>query len=617
MKLILKAALKAKRHLLLLFFSLATLLIMTVANQLEMFALGVMTNTGSQLFTGSSAFRGEEQEAPKSKIANFKNLNKQSNPLNSLMIKVRQHFDLASNMRALVVVLIFIALFKASALFFSRFTTQLFAVRISKDLRQAYFEHIQSLPMSFYQKYNIGTISSRVVSDAEQIASSINSCITNYMQTPFTVVTTLFICFYISWKLSLIIFVGLPLIIIPIIFLARKVKKIARQLLTNQERFATVLIDFLAGIQTVKIFAMEAFSLKKYNEQNEAMARLQSKSAKYALLIRPILHTITTFCLAIIIIFGLYFLKMSLPQLIVFSGLLHLLYEPMKKFAEENSNVQKGIVAAERLFEVLDLKSHINDEEGALELKEFQESIEFDRVWFRYDEKWVIKDLSFKVQKGQTVAIVGPTGSGKSTIVQLIPRLYEIEKGEIRIDGKSIKTLKQRSIRENIGFVSQKPFFFLDTVFSNISYGRDYTNSEVISAAQAAHAEEFISHLPQKYGTMLAEAGQNLSGGQQQRLAIARALVKKAPILIFDEATSALDAVSEKKIKETIAKLHGKVTQILIAHRLSTIEHADKIIYLEQGEKIAEGTKEELLKTCPGFKLAWETLHRTEESPAV
>jgi ABC-type multidrug transport system fused ATPase/permease subunit len=352
--------------------------------------------------------------------------------------------------------------------------------------------------------------------------------------------------------------------------------------------------------------------LKKYKEQNDRMAHLESKTAKYGLLARPILHGVTTVCLAVIVLFGLYILNMSVSQLIVFCGLLHLVYEPIKKFADENANVQKGIVAAERMFEVLHLKPKIEDQEGAIELKEFTDSIEFDHVWFRYQGEWILKDVSFTIKKGETVAFVGPTGSGKSTLAQLLPRLYDVEKGEIRIDGKPIQSYTQKSVREIISFVSQKPFLFLDTIQENITVGKKISKEIVEIASRRAYAEEFICRLPDKYDTMLSEAGQNLSGGQQQRLAIARALVRETPILILDEATSSLDALSEHHIKNAITSLQGQMTQIIIAHRLSTIDHADKICYIDRGVKIAEGNKTELLATCPAFKAMWEMMYNTE-----
>lgn len=633
MKLLLLAALRTRKHLTMLITTFLTLFALTIASQMEMFALGILSNNGADFFAlfsknekgGTDAVTLQEVEGKwkeidpegtgvtKQKASAYLAQNKETNPLNWIIREVKQKFHFSSNVQSLILVLLSVAIFKAIWLFASRYTTQLLSIRISRDLRQQYFEHIQSLPMSFYQQHNIGGLSSRVVGDAGQIASSINSWLTNYLQTPFTVITCLSMCVYLSWQLSLVIFFGVPLIVVPIVFLARRVKRVSRQLQTNQEKFASVLIDFLAGIHTVKIFAMEAFSLRKYKEQNDRMAVLEGKTAKYGLLTRPILHAITTLCLAIVVLFGLYTIGMTVSQLIVFCGLLQLVYEPVKKFADENANIQRGIVAAERMFEVLHLKPHIEDHDGAIELTGFNDKIEFDHVWFRYGDEWVLRDVSFTVRKGETIAIVGPSGAGKSTIVQLLPRLFEVQQGEIRIDGKPLNAYTQKSLRENIAYVSQKPFLFYDTVGANISFGRNFSRERIEGAAKRAHADEFIEKLPQKYDTQLAESGQNFSGGQQQRLAIARALAKEARILILDEATSALDAISENRIKHAIASLHGEVTQILIAHRLPTIEHADRIIYLERGQKIAEGTKAELLQTCPSFRLMWEALYQTEK----
>lgn len=606
MRLLLKAALKSRQHLSLFLFTFFTLILLTIADALEVSALGVITNLNKLIDMGTSAVTSLP----------FMQEHKETNPLNWIIAQIKLHFTDVKSLHVLVGILIGVAVFKAIALFSSRYMTQVLSIRISRDLRLQYFEHIQSLPMSFYQKYNIGSLSSRVVGDAGQIASSINSIIGNYMHMPFTVMFSLLFCLYISWQLSCVIFVAFPLIILPIIFLAKRLKRVSRQLQSNQEKFASVLIDFLAGIQTVKIFAMEMFSFRKYKEQNDRMAILEGKTAKYGLLTRPILHAITTVCLAVVVLFGLYTLKLTLSELLIFCGLLQRSYEAIKKFGDENSNIQKGVVAAERMFEVLNLKPEIEDHFGATELLDFEDTIEFDHVWFRYGEEWILKDVSFTVSKGETVALVGPTGSGKSTIVQLLPRLYEVQKGEIRINGKPLNSYTQKSLRDRLAFVSQKPFLFSDTIAANIGFGRNFPREEIVRAARKAHAEEFIMRLPLQYDSVLAEAGQNLSGGQQQRLAIARALVKKAPILILDEATSSLDALSEQRIKDAIGALHGSVTQIIIAHRLGTIEHADKIIYIERGVKIAEGSKEELLRNCEQFRLTWETLYRIESSPA-
>lgn len=630
MKQIFQAAFKSKKHLSLLFFAMVSLIFMTIANQMEMFSLGLMTNTGGDFFTlfeperksddpriGSVSFEEMKERWKEIDVKNkgvitrkesgdFLAKKPEENPLKWFMLKLKNQFDLSSNIKALIFVLFVVAIFKGFWLFVSRYLTQLVSVRISRDLRQRYFEHIQKLSMSFFQKYNLGVLSSRVVGDASQIASSINSSLVNFIQTPFTVLFTLGTCFYLSWKLSLVIFFGLPGIIIPILILAGKVRKVSRRLQGNQEKFTTVLLDFISGVQTVKVFGMEETICDKYREQNEEMGRLEAKTAKYTMLTRPILHATSTVCLAVALIVGQYSLSMSLSQLLVFCALLHLLYEPIKKFADENGNIQRGIIAAERMFEVLNIEPEIQDDKDALTLTSFEDKIEFDHVWFKYNDEWVLEDLSFTVNKGQTVALVGPTGAGKSTIVQLLPRLFEATRGQIRIDGKPLSAYTQKSVRKAISFVAQRPFLFLDTIAANICFGQDFSEEEVRSAAKRAYADEFISQLPEGYNTKLIDAGQNLSGGQQQRLAIARALVKKAPILVLDEATSALDGLSENRIKEALGGLKGEITQVIIAHRLGTIEHADKIIYLEKGRKVAEGTKEELLVSCPGFAKMWQ-----------
>ncbi len=637
MTLLLQAALRNTKHFTLAVLTFVTLMFMTVANQCEMFSVGLMANTGADFFTLFSPEGkkikdkisiadvthrweaidiNEDGVITKQEAARSIAQRKDANPLGWIMHKVAVFFDFEQNISLLIMILVAVALFKAVTLFASRYITQLLSIRITRDLRQQYFEHIQSLPLSFYQEQNLGSLSARAVCDAGQIASSLNSCLTNYLQTPFTVASTFLACLYLSWKLSLIIFFGLPLIVMPVIYLTRQVKRITRQIQKNQENFSSVLLDFLAGIQTVKIFAMEAFSLRKYKEQNDQMAVLESKSAKYGLLTRPVLHLIATSCLAFVILFGLYSLHMTVGQLFMFGGFLHLFYEPVKKFAEENANIQKGVVAAERMFEVLHLKPQIEDQDGAIQISDFKNIIEFDHVWFKYRDEWVIRDVSFTVKRGEVVALVGATGAGKSTLVQLLPRLYDVQKGEIRIDGIPLNAITQKSLREQIAFVPQRPFLFFDTVAENIAFGRSFSSVEIEEAARRAYAHEFIVELPQQYHTLLAEMGKTLSGGQQQRLAIARALVKKAPILIMDEATSSLDAISEKRIKTAMKDLHGEVTQILIAHRLSTIEHADKIIFFDRGRKIGEGSLHEMLETCLPFRILWETYHHSEVAPA-
>lgn len=632
MKRLFSIAFSKHKHRFLIVLTLVAMCLLTLASQLEIFTLGVITKKGPEFFelfapikdgqlTKTDTISREQLDqrfediskgngvVTKEETVRFYQQWRQRDFIEGAMTFLDSKFNVSANIFNLAIMIVIVALFKAITLFTHRFSTRLVAIRLSSDLRQDYFEHIQSLPMSFYQQYNMGSLSSRVVGDASLIAEAVNACLVNYLQTPFTIATTLTLCFLTSWQLSLIIFLGFPLIIFPIVFLARRVKKISKQIQKNQEHFSSVLLDFLGGIQTVKVFAMEDFSLRKYKEKNERMAALEKKSARYDLSSRPVVHTIGMMFLATALLYGLYVLNMSVSEVLFYCGMLYIFYEPIKKFAEENSHIQRGIAAAERMFEVMDLKPQIADGHDAQEMTDFKEIV-FDKVSFRYGEQWVLKDLSFTIKKGESIAIVGPTGAGKSTIVQLLPRLYEVQEGKILIDNKPINTFTQKSLRDNIAFVPQKPFLFLDTVAANIAFGRNFSTEQIRGAAARAHAEEFILKLPEGYETEIAEGGKNLSGGQQQRLAIARALVKGAPILIMDEATSSLDAVSEKYIKTAISELKGQITQIIIAHRLSTIEHVDKIIYLEKGMKVAEGTKEELLVNCPGFRLMWEILKK-------
>lgn len=568
------------QHRVLVAAALSSIFFVTFSSQLEMFAIGVMTS--KQMGVGSSK-------------------------ISWILEKIEPHFPITMGMGYLAAFLILVALFRAVSLFCNRYLTRLVAINVSRDLRGRYFDHLQALPVEFFQSHNTGALSSRVVGDSSLIAEAVSSCLNNYFQTPFVVISSLLLCFYTSWQLSLIIFIGFPAIILPVVHLTKKVRRISGDLQKNKERFSSNLVDFLSGIQTIKCFAMEDFSRKKFVDQNDQMAGLEKKSSKYDLACRPVVHTIAMSFLAISLIWGLYGLQMSIADTLFFCGLLYVFYEPVKKFAEENSQIQRGLAAAERLFEVLEIRPKKQDPAIAIPLTQFDDSIVFDGVCFGYDERPVLNDISLTIQKGEMTAFVGPTGSGKSTLVQLLPRLWDPNRGEIRIDGKPLDKYEIRSLRDAIGFVPQRPFVFFDTVAQNIAFGRPYSRDEVIAAAKRAHAHEFIIKLPNGYDTQLAEGGKSLSGGQLQRLAIARALIKKSPILVMDEATSSLDAVSEALVKQAISELRGEATQIIIAHRLSTIEKADKIFYLDGGQIVASGTKEQLLKTCPPFQRMWES----------
>lgn len=627
MRLLFKAALRAKNQYLWLSTAIVAMLLLQVAGFLEIISLSIITNAGSDFFSlFSDASHGSMQGITLSEIeekwqeiskdgihitpsdASYYIAYKSARPHAQILHYFNELFQFGDNtsLFALLALIVGAAFFKAVMLFSSKYITQLLSIKVSQKLRQDYFEHIQTLPMSFYQKYNIGSLSQRVAADSTQIAISLNSLITNYITTPFTGIITLTGCLWASWKLTLIILSGLPLIIIPMIILTRKVKGVTRQLKKNQESFASLLIDFLSGIQTVKVFSMERFSIQKYKEHNDGMARLESKTAKYDLLVRPVVHLVTTLCMSTMLFIGLYVLNMSLSELVLFVGFLLQFYEPIKRFAEENSSIQKGVVAAERLFEVLLIEPQIKDIPNAEKKPFFQKMISFENVVFGYDNTPVINGISFNIFKGEHVAIVGKTGCGKSTILQLLLRLYDVQDGCIKIDGVDIRDISLQSIRNLTSFVPQKPFLFIDTVKANIAFGKKLSKSDITVAAKKADAHNFISKLENGYDTDIAEMGKNISGGQQQRIAIARAFAKHSPILLFDEATSALDTVSESKIKNAIDNLGKNVTTIVVAHRLSTIANADKIIVMDEGRIVGIGPKDDLLATCTEFKEMWQ-----------
>lgn len=624
-----------------LIFVVLLMALFIVASQMEIIALGVITRKGPGFFELFAAphkgsFAKSDQvswddvqqrwsELDRSgrgvvtvqQASEFLRDRQRGDLIGRVLHTLSRWFPIEHNPLVLASFIVLVACFKAITLFGYRFTAKKVAIRVSRDLRERYFVHLQKLPMEFYHAHTSGGLAARVMADAALIADGLNSVLVNYLQTPLLLVSTFVLCFLTSWQLTLVIFLGFPLIFYPILFLARRVRRTARKIQKNQEYFASVLLDFLAGVQTVKLFGMEQLAHEKYQMCNEEMALLQGKNAKYDLVSRPIIHTIGMLFLATTLLCGLYALQMDLSDVLVYCGFLYFFYEPIKKFSDENAAIQRGVIAVERMEEILQCPPDSVDSDQALICSDVLETVAFEGVWFRYSGgAWVLKDVSFCASKGELVAIVGPTGSGKSTLLQLLPRLFEAERGSVTIDGVSVKEYKQSSLREAIAFVPQRPFLFLGTVAENIACGRGYSLAQIQEAARRARADEFIQTLPQGYDTPLAEGGKNLSGGQQQRLAIARAFVRKSALLILDEATASLDLINEQKIKDALEEGRDERITLVIAHRLSTIEHADRIIYLEEGEKRGEGTLTELLARCAPFREMWNVMQKKVEHDA-
>lgn len=626
---LLALAVQYRKNCLILLVTALSMLLGTLATQLELVSIGVISNQSVDAFSlfspsgeslevlekadierGWSKIDSQDQGyITKQAAASYLAEKEEGRLFIKLMARLSQYGDFFHNPVRLALYFLVVALIKAFATFFQGYTTSLVAIRVSKQLRQNYFDHIQKLSLHFYHRYNIGSLAVRISSDAEAVALATNSLLTNYLQTPFTLISSLVLLYYISARLFFTLFFVVPLLIAPIWILTKKVKRITKATRSRQEQITNVLYEFLAGIQTIKSFSMEQFSSKKYSQCNENVVRLEEKGSRYSHLLRPILHFFGSMFIVALILWGFYVASLSLSELLVFCGILSQMYEPIKRFAEQNIQIQKGVVSADRIDEVMQIQPDLKDLPTAIEMPAFSKEIRFQDVYFKYDEKdpnWILQDFNLTISKGEFVAIVGPTGVGKSTLVQLLLRLYDADRGSVLIDGVDIRQFQQDSLRRSIAYVPQRPFLFLDTIEANIAFGEPLTQENVVKAAKMAHADEFICKMPSGYQSVLQEMGKDLSGGQQQRLALARALYKKSEILILDEATSSLDVVTEGKIKDALKDLYGEKTLIVIAHRLSTVASADRIVYMDEGKAIT-GSLNDLLASSRKFSAMWNS----------
>lgn len=641
MKLLLKLVLRNKKHLILFIAVIFGVVGLSIASQLEVFSVGIVVKTGSEFFvvfgkenennklTKSSSISFEEIDARLKEIQPDKTQLITKEAVNDYLSKhnkksfiqksigtLDKYFHVRRNLGALAIFLFFVAIFKAIFLFMNRFCAQLVSIRISKDLRLSYFQCFQLLPFSFYDNHDVGDLTSRINADATNIAVSVNSLFINYLYAPIIFLSSIISCLCISFKLSLLVVLGFPGVVLPVLYMARKIKSIAKMSLRKEERFSSILVEFLSGIMTAKLFQTEKYVLNKYKKENDEIASLEEKGARYALSARPIIHAVSSLFFSLIMIVGLYKLSIAPEELLIFCGMLYVAYEPCKKFADENSKIIKGIAASERFSEldvlITSLKEKIKEQN--LQDFSFKDEITFKNVSFSYHGEPVLNNINFSIKKGETVGIVGPTGSGKSTLIKLLPKLYDSFTGDILIDDVSLSKISSSSLRESISYVPQSSFLFSDSIWNNLTFGKICSEEEMDRVIKQARLDDFISSLPNKYNFQIEESGKNLSGGQKQRFAIARALLKNFAILVLDEATSALDSVNEFYIKSVLEELKYVKTQIIIAHKLSTLDFVDKIIYLENGSLIAEGTKEELLKTCPEFKKMWKYSEQKELS---
>ncbi|MGM8216291.1 ABC transporter ATP-binding protein [Bacillaceae bacterium W0354] len=486
--------------------------------------------------------------------------------------------------------------------YYRQYLAQWVSSKILYDIREKLFDHIQKLSLKYYSKTKTGEIISRVINDVEQTKTFVVTGLMNLWLDMVTILIAVGIMLTIDPMLTLVAIILFPFYGFSVKYFYSRLRSLTRKRSQALAEVQGHLHERVQGVPVTRGFALEDYEQEAFSKQNgkyldRAITFTSWNAKSYA-----ITHTITDIAPLLIIAYGGYAVitgSVSLGSMVAFISYISLVYNPLRRLVNSSTLLTQSHASMDRVFEFLDEPYDIIDEPDAQPLDTVHGDISVENVSFRYDdeEDYVLKNVNLSVKKGETIALVGMSGGGKSTLVSLIPRFYDVTKGAIKVDGKDIRQLKARSLRDKIGMVLQDNILFSDTVEMNIRMGKpEATDEEVIAAAKAANAHEFIMDLPKGYETQVGERGVKLSGGQKQRIAIARVFLKNPPILILDEATSALDLESEHLIQEALEKLAKERTTFVVAHRLSTITHADRIILINYGEIKEEGTHEQLMK---------------------
>ena len=472
--------------------------------------------------------------------------------------------------------------------------------RVIIDVRSVLFRKFQRMPLSYYDKQQTGTVMSYITNDVAVMQSAIVDNLIELVTEGSILIGSLAMMIYLDWKLSLLTLMTIPLVGFAMKIFGRKLKRSSTVIQERVAEITSLLQESISAIRVVKSFVRESYEIKRFEDENWRNFQAAMKNVKLSSLLTPTVEFLAAIAVTFIVWFGGYEVVngvITAGELVAFLTYAVNLANPVKRLSRVYAAIQKAMAAADRVFNVMDLDEKITDVPDAKPLPPIKGKVEFKDITFSYKEgQPALQHISLKAEPGQMIALVGPSGSGKSTIANLIPRFYDVDSGVITIDDHDIRQVTADSLREQIGLVPQETMLFSTTVMENIRYGRlDATDEEVIEAAKAANAEEFIKELPEGYDTKLGERGLNLSGGQRQRLAIARAILKNPRVLILDEATSALDTESEKIVQDALDKLMVGRTSFVIAHRLSTIFNADQIFVVENGHLREHGTHEELL----------------------
>jgi subfamily B ATP-binding cassette protein MsbA len=491
-------------------------------------------------------------------------------------------------------------------------------LRVVADLREKLYNHLQTLSLSFFTQTPTGILISRITNDVNLIQGSVSNVVTGLLKDAITVLALTGVVFYRDWKLAILAFLVFPLAIIPIKEFGKRLRKFSRKSMERMGSITAFLHETITGNRIVKAFTMEEYEKRRFAAENERFFQIIFKRVKIRALSHPLMELIGGVGVALIIWVGGYsVIKGDSTPGTFFSFLtaLALLYSPIRDLNKVNLEIQEGLAAAVRVFELLDKIPAIKDTNGSIPLPPISNGIEFRNVTFRYEDEPVLKDITLNVRVGEIIAIVGMSGAGKTSLVNLLPRFYEVDGGAILIDGHDLREVALKSLRDQIGLVTQQTILFNDTVRNNIAYGSlQRSETEIIEAARAANAHDFIMRLPQAYDTFIGEQGVKLSGGERQRLSIARALLKNAPLLILDEATSSLDSDSETEVQKALERLMEHRTVFVIAHRLSTIRNAHRIIVLLEGRLVEHGTHEELMALRGEYRRLYDLQFKENET---
>ena len=473
---------------------------------------------------------------------------------------------------------------------------------IVKDLRMQIYNKILGLPLGFFSQERKGDIIARMSGDVQEVENSITGSLDMLIKNPILIIFYLGTLIFISWKLTLFVLVFAPLMMWLMGVIGRNLKKKSTEAQALWSDTMSQVEETLGGLRVIKAFLAEKNMSKRFDKVTGAMKRKNAKVATRQALAHPVSEFLGTVMICIVLCFGGFLIIkdssfIDAPTFIFYMVILYSVIQPIKDFSKAAYNIPKGLASMERIDRILSANNSIRESQGNKQLKVFNEGIRFEHVDFSYDSnRQILHDINFEVPKGKTVAIVGASGGGKSTMVDLVPRFYDVSAGRITIDGTDIRQFSLDSLRSIMGNVNQEPILFNDTIFNNIAFGVEgATEEQVINAAKIANAHEFIMEKEDGYQTNVGDRGCKLSGGQRQRISIARAILKNPPILILDEATASLDTESERAVQEALVRLMANRTTIAIAHRLSTIKDADEIIVVDEGRIVERGRHDELI----------------------